>query len=537
MVSRDDQPDTGKDLTGETIGDYLVLRRLGRGGMADVYLSRQLSLQRYIALKILRQDLARDSSYVDRFLREARAAAALVHANIVQIFEVGQHDGNHFIAQEYIPGQNLKMWMRRHGAIEPELAIQVLSGTAMAIQKADEFQVVHRDIKPENIMLSPSGEVKVTDFGLARINNDPSSQSLTKVGVTMGTPLYMSPEQVEGGSLDVRSDIYSLGVTMYHLLAGSPPFEGDNPLTIAMKQVRNQAKPLSEARPDLPTKMTSLIHRMIEKDPDQRPQDAAALIRKIGRIDLQQVDAPADSDSWGPQDRLSLPASPSLRRLQAVMQGSAGNRWVRTAGVAVVSAAMCVAAWFAGASFAQSGEPSDPLGQIALTPLEQEPVNRVSKRASVNRQYESVYWQTMNATDPMSLTQQERLWQSVIDYFPLNEAGDAYNRTKLYHQRAMERLGEIYLTQMRLDEADRVYESLANSGDLDRRFQVAGLVGKAIVLDKRSTEEFVGGRDEQESAIRRLLEDIGSDRELINPFLQKDYDKLLVRYPPYWTGF
>lgn len=186
----------GNDLTGQTVGDYLVLQRLGRGGMADVYLTRQLSLQRPIALKVLRPDLAKDATYVERFLREARAAAALVHANIVQIFEVGQHDNIHFIAQEYISGQNLKMWLHRNGAAEPKLAMEIMVGTAQAIQKADEFQVVHRDIKPENIMLSDSGEIKVTDFGLARVNN--ADDTLTKVGVTMGTPLYMSPEQVEG---------------------------------------------------------------------------------------------------------------------------------------------------------------------------------------------------------------------------------------------------------------------------------------------------------------------------------------------------
>ena len=176
--------------------------------MADVYLTRQLSLQRPIALKVLRRDLAKDATYVERFLREARAAAALVHANIVQIFEVGQHGNIHFIAQEYISGQNLKVWLQRNGSAEPKLAMEIMVGTAQAIQKADQFQVVHRDIKPENIMLSDSGEIKVTDFGLARVNNNQSDDTLTKVGVHDGhSPLY-EPRNRSKGALSMRVAIF-----------------------------------------------------------------------------------------------------------------------------------------------------------------------------------------------------------------------------------------------------------------------------------------------------------------------------------------
>ena len=153
MPDRQNNSNRALDLTGKTIGDYLILRRLGRGGMADVYLARQISLDRSVAFKVLHSDLARDDNYVDRFKREARAAAALVHSNIVQIFEVCQHDDIYFIAQEYVTGRNLKQFLIRNGAVEPPLAMEILAGTAQAIQKADEFHVVHRDIKPENIML------------------------------------------------------------------------------------------------------------------------------------------------------------------------------------------------------------------------------------------------------------------------------------------------------------------------------------------------------------------------------------------------
>ena len=201
------EPGVGNDLTGRTVADYRVLRRLGRGGMADVYLAQQVSLKRNVALKVLKPELARDSSYIQRFQREAQSAALLVQANIVQIYEVGEHEGLHYIAQEYVIGRNLREYIARNGAVKPVLAINVLRQSALALSKADQHNVIHRDIKPENIMLTPAGEVKVTDFGLARINNEEADNNLTQIGITMGTPLYMSPEQVEGQKIDIRSDI------------------------------------------------------------------------------------------------------------------------------------------------------------------------------------------------------------------------------------------------------------------------------------------------------------------------------------------
>src|SRR5687768_9200467 len=224
---------TAGDLTGRELGDYRVLRRLGAGGMAEVYLAEQRSLGRRVALKVLQTALARDASYVLRFQNEARAAAALVHANIVQIYEVGQSDGVHFIAQEYVPGKNLGELLKRQAALAPRLVLDILRQAAAALCKAGEAGIVHRDLKPDNILLSNSGEVKVADFGLARMESI-DAKTLTQVGVAMGTPLYMSPEQIEGRAVDVRSDIYSLGITCYHLLAGTPPHSGDTALAVAL---------------------------------------------------------------------------------------------------------------------------------------------------------------------------------------------------------------------------------------------------------------------------------------------------------------
>jgi len=522
------------DLTGQTIGDYLVLQRLGRGGMADVYLTRQLSLQRPIALKVLRRDLAKDATYVERFLREARAAAALVHANIVQIFEVGQHENIHFIAQEYISGQNLKMWLRRNGAAEPKLAMEILVGTSRAIKKADEFQVVHRDIKPENIMLSDNGEIKVTDFGLARVNNDQSNDTLTKVGITMGTPLYMSPEQVEGGALDARSDIYSLGVTAYHMLAGTPPFDGDNALTIAMKQVKNDAAPLGEVRPDLPAAVSKLIHRMIEKSPEDRPQSADEVLRVLKQINLDEAYALNDIKLSPAAIVDKSSANPQRTKLQQAMRVKSSARFGTRLIFGLGALAAAVAAWFGGNWVANLSAPADPLEIIvdADTPSGQ-PVPRLE---AVDQQYESTYWSTFDLSSKQALPRQEAHWKAVLENFPLDKAGDAENKTKLYHQRAMARLGEIYLVQSRFEEAFTFYSKLANSGDLDRRFQVIGAVGKAIVRDNQSTETFGGGREEQESAIRKLLEDVGDDRDLLDPFLAQEFDSLLIQYPLFWPS-
>ncbi len=271
------------DLTGHLMGDYQVLRRLGRGGMADVYVAQQKSLGRQVAIKILRKDLAGDANYVERFRREARAVAKLSHANIVQIYEVGQQDSHYYIVQEFVDGQNLREKLERDGTLSVADAVKVLAGVTDALIAANEAGVTHRDIKPENIMLSRRGEVKVADFGLARVLGGESLTDLTQVGLTMGTPRYMSPEQVQGKPVDTRSDLYSLGVTMFHLLCGRPPFEADDPLAMAVKHLHEEPPDLVRCRAgnDLPIWLVTTIKRLLRKSPEDRlqsPQELAAAI-------------------------------------------------------------------------------------------------------------------------------------------------------------------------------------------------------------------------------------------------------------------
>jgi len=264
------------DFSGRKLGDYQLLRRLGRGGMAEVYLAEQLSLRRQVALKVLKSSLAGDDAYIRRFQHEAQAAAKLVHANIVQIYEVGCLEGTYYISQEYVPGQNLKQLLGRlKGGVDAVQAVNVIRQVASALHKAAEQKIIHRDVKPENIMLSPLGEVKVADFGLARVVRDGEALNLTQVGITMGTPLYMSPEQVEGRAVDSRSDIYSFGVTCYHMLAGHPPFDGDTALAVAVQHLKNEPKRLEVLRPDLPEGLCRIVHKMLAKKPEDRYGTAA----------------------------------------------------------------------------------------------------------------------------------------------------------------------------------------------------------------------------------------------------------------------
>src|SRR6516225_4486878 len=241
------------DLTGQTLGDYRVLRRLGQGGMGQVYLAEQISLKRKVALKLLRSDLAANAVSLARFKNEARAVAQATHANIVQVYAIDEANGVHFMALEYVEGRNLREFLEKKGPPEFLVALSIMRQVAAAIQRAGELGIVHRDIKPENILLTRKGEAKVADFGLSRCfaENQPTVR-LTASGVTMGTPLYMSPEQAQGKPVDPRTDIYSFGVTCYHLLAGHPPFQGQSPLEVALQHVQTEPRPLADIRPDLP---------------------------------------------------------------------------------------------------------------------------------------------------------------------------------------------------------------------------------------------------------------------------------------------
>lgn len=274
------------DLTEKTLGEFRVMRRLGGGGMADVYLAEQQSLGRHVALKVMRPSLmsGSDDVMVKRFKQEAMTAAGLNHANIVQVYTIGEEGTFHYIAQELVQGKNLAQLLKAKGKADVGSCLHIMRQIASALKAAGVAGIIHRDIKPENIMLTKRGEVKITDFGLAQLAEKKSEGNLTEDGMTLGTPLYMSPEQVRGLELDPRSDIYSFGVTCYHMLTGGPPFTGTNAMAIAIQHVNNVAEPILAKNPKIPKPLAGLVHRMMSRDRDLRYPDADQVNQDIRKL-------------------------------------------------------------------------------------------------------------------------------------------------------------------------------------------------------------------------------------------------------------
>lgn len=275
------------DLSNLRIGEFLLLRRLGSGGMADVYLAEQTSLGRQVAVKVLKSDSlqANGDVLLRRFEQEARAAGGLSHPNLVQIITTGREGAIAYIVQEYVPGMNLSQWIRRNGPPDYATGLKWLQQIAAALRTASESGIVHRDVKPENILLTRAGVAKVTDFGLAQLNQPRTpAMNLTQAGTTMGTPWYMSPEQIQGEKLDQRSDQYSLGVTAYHMFAGQPPFSGKNPMAVAVQHLKEKPLPLRHYRADLPQQLCAVIERMMQKKPADRFSDGATLERALTEL-------------------------------------------------------------------------------------------------------------------------------------------------------------------------------------------------------------------------------------------------------------
>jgi len=466
------------DLVGRRLGDYAILRWLGQGAMADVYLAEQVSLRRSVALKVLKNDRAADETYVRRFKREAQAAAGLIHGNIVQIYEVGQTDGVHFIAQEYVPGQNLRQLLQRHGPPEVSLAVALMRQVAAALHKASEQGIVHRDIKPDNIMVTKDGQVKVADFGLARMLDDRAGLALTQEGVTLGTPLYMSPEQVEGKPLDPRSDIYSFGVTCYHLLAGHPPFEADSPLAVAVQHIKAPPPRLENERPDLPGGLCRIVHKMLAKEPGERFHTPAELLR-----DLRALPIATDDEEWLRQlDEWSVTETTAIRnsrtelvsRLDTLMKTSAlaiprrrVGRW----------AAAAIAALVLGAAVGWSMRPPSLLDQPAAP-------SKIERQPNAKEQYEFAW--ALWLEDPK---QAEAAWRAVVEYFRDSP------ENKLSIQRAEQQLARLYLRQERNDEARRVFEKFAklDEGE-EREFRAFGVAGLCLLAAQAGDVGEVGKR-------------------------------------------
>ena len=278
---------TGDDpIAGKIIGGCQVLERIAKGGMGVVYKAKQLKLDRPVAVKILSEDLAKDRSYVHRFIQEARSAAELSHGNIVQIFDVGEINGLFYIILEYVDGSNLRDILDSHKRLDPARALEIALQAGHALKHAHQRGVIHRDIKPENIMVTHDGMVKIADLGLAKkMASGNQDGGITSAGAILGTPYYMAPEQVKDfRQVDGRSDIYSLGVTLFRALTGSVPFKGRTPVEVMIKVVEGKRPSIRSLEANVPEDVELFVDRMMHRRPDNRFQDFSELIRDLETI-------------------------------------------------------------------------------------------------------------------------------------------------------------------------------------------------------------------------------------------------------------
>ncbi len=274
-------------------GRYAVVERVGSGGMAEVYRARDELLGRDVAVKVLNDRLSHDRSFVERFRREARSAANLNHPNVVSLYDYGSDEGAYYIVMEFIEGKSLGDIVAESGALLPERAAEIASDVAAALERAHSSGLVHRDIKPTNIMVTPSGQTKVTDFGIARALGQSSEQTqMTQTGMVIGTAAYLSPEQAQGNPVDARSDVYSLGCVLYEMLSARAPFTGDTPLAIAYKHVREDPVAPSTVNPDVPRELDAITLKALSKNPDNRYASAHEMREDLQRfVNGQQVHA------------------------------------------------------------------------------------------------------------------------------------------------------------------------------------------------------------------------------------------------------
>ncbi len=259
---------------------YVIKRKLGSGGMADVYLAEDQELGRNVALKLLNERHAADEQFVERFRREAQSAAGLNHPNIVSIFDRGYAEGTYYIAMEYLEGRTLKELLVRNGPTPIPVSIEYARQILGALAFAHRNGIVHRDIKPHNIVVGSDGRLKVTDFGIARSG----ASQMTEAGSIVGTAQYLSPEQARGAAVDPRSDLYSLGIVLYEMLTGHVPFTGDTPVEIAMKHLSLAPEPPSALRPEVPHNLDAVVMRALAKDPDQRYGSAEEMDAELARV-------------------------------------------------------------------------------------------------------------------------------------------------------------------------------------------------------------------------------------------------------------
>lgn len=464
------------DLTNTMLGEFKLLKKLGTGGMAEVYLAEQTTLRRQVAVKIMRPEFITDELYVKRFRHEAAAAGSLNHPNIVQVYMVGEQDGVNYIAQEYVQGRTLKDYLNRKGQMDIKIALHILRQVASALQVASENGIVHRDVKPENILLTNKGEAKVADFGLAQLTLQGERVSLTQTGITMGTPLYMSPEQINGQPLDARSDMYSFGIMAFHIIAGRPPFTGDTAMAVAVKHLNERPPLLTDFRLEAPPQLRDLVKRLIQKKREDRLTDFGAVVTEIKQI-IRQVTGKEDA---------TVPLKPPSSTLLPVVDHSLRKQ-------AIWLSISCVVIMAASAGVGWTMRTPD-LNTVVSTGAP-----RVSRMPTAETQ---LFWAINHPND-------EAAWILVLNY---DGASDELKA------RAQTALGLIYLKTNRRKLAEATFDELA----ADSKFKANGYAGQALAA---------GLRGELDNA-RKLVAQVDTSERKIFPELDDAFNELHQRFIP-----
>jgi serine/threonine-protein kinase len=454
------------------LGEFRLLRKLGMGGMAQVYLAEQTTLRRQVAVKILRSEFVMDEQYVKRFRHEAAAAGSINHPNIVQVYMVGEQNGVNYIAQEYVQGRTLKSYLNRKGPIDCKIALHILRQIASALQVAGENGIVHRDIKPENILLTNKCEAKVADFGLAQLTRQGERVSLTQSGITMGTPLYMSPEQINGLPLDARSDIYSFGIMAWHMFAGRPPFVGESAMAVAVKHLNEKAAPLSDFREDLPAPIVDFVKRLIQKKKENRPADFGVVLAELKQIIRQVIG----------KEETTMPLNPPRRRT-SIFDRPFGQQmgWLLTL-CSIVMATSASIGW-----------------AMRVPDLKTVPSTGKSKVPPWQTIAPLLYHAETNPND-------EAAWISVKEF------SDASDEVK---GRARAALGMIYLKTNRRALAEKTFDELT----LEPKLKADGLAGQAIIAQLKN----------QSDDAKRLVSQVDAMSVKLFPELDTAYKELRQR--------